>query len=118
VGLGNGKFAFEPGSVTNELGNRGVFTNISVERGITTANDDRILATTMGAVNDTDLKSLVRRAVKDRWVETCLMWNTDEGKTCPNNRQKKSTVVRKRETTIDSDSGTTSTGGTQIFGQK
>ena len=118
VGLGNGKFAFGPGTASNELGNQGVFANISVERGITTANDDRILATTMGAVNDTDLKSLVRRAVKDRWVETCLMWNTDEGKTCPNNRQKKSTVVRKRETTIDSDSGTTATGGTQIFGQK
>ena len=54
VGLGNGKFAFGPGTASNALGNQGVFTNISVERGITTANDDRILATTMGAVNDTD----------------------------------------------------------------
>jgi hypothetical protein len=52
----------------NELGNRGVFDNISVESGITNSNDDRILSTTMGAVNDTDLKSLVRRAVGDRWV--------------------------------------------------
>lgn len=118
VGLGNGKFDFGPGSVENAFGNRGAFENISVERGITNANDDRILSTTMGAVNDQDLKSLVRRAVSARWVETCLMWNTDEGKTCAPNRQKKSTVIRKREATIDSDSGTTSTGGTQIFGQK
>jgi len=115
VGLGNGKFDFGPGTASNELGNKGVFANISVERGITNPNDDRILATTMGAVNDTDLKSLVRRAVGDHWVETCLMWNTDEGKTCPaNHREKKSTVVRKRETTT-SDPGRT--GGSQL-GQK
>lgn len=118
VGLGNGKFTFGPGIAENALGNRGIFENISVERGITNANDDRILGTTMGAVNDTDLKSLVRRAVSARWVETCLMWNTEEGKTCAPNRLKKSSVIRKRETTIDSDSTTTSTGGTVIFGQK
>jgi hypothetical protein len=119
VGMANGKFDFTPGGAENGFGNRGIFQNISVERGITTANDDRIFATTMGSVNDDDLKSLVRRAVSAKWVETCLMWNTDEGRTCAPNRLKKSTVVRKRETTIDSDSGTsTSTGGTQIFGQK
>ena len=117
VGLGNGKFTFGPGTAENMLGNRGIFENISVERGITTANDDRILATTMGAVNDTDLKSLVRRAVSAKWVETCLMWNTEEGKTCTPHRQRKPTTIRKRETTIDSDSTTTSTGGT-VLGQK
>lgn len=118
VGLGHGKFTFGAGTAENTLGNRGVFENISVEPGITSANDDRILATAMGAVNDQDLKSLVRRAVSARWVETCLMWNTEEGKTCAPNRLKKSTVVRKRETTIDSDSTDTSTGGTVVFGQK
>jgi len=86
-----------------------------VERGITNANDDRILSTPMGAVNDTDLKSLVRRAVGDHWVETCLMWNTDEGKTCTTNRrEKKSAVVRKREATT-SDPGRT--GSTQTLGR-
>jgi hypothetical protein len=46
------------------------------------------------------------------------MWNTDEGKTCPLNHQRKPSVVRKRDTIIDSDPGTTATGGTQTLGHK
>lgn len=110
TGLGNGKFSFGAGSAENTLGNRGIFANISVERGITSANDDRVLSTTVGAVNDADLKALVRRAVSYRWVETCLMWSTDEGKTCAPNRQRKPSTTRPRETTIDSSSGTSSSG--------
>jgi hypothetical protein len=82
VGLGNGKFTFGAGSVENEYGNRGVFRNLSLDPAVTSNNDARILSTSMGAVNDTDLKSLVRRAVTLNYVGTCQLWKTDEGKTC------------------------------------
>jgi len=82
VGLGYGKFVFGPGTAANDLANNGVFLNLSMDPAIESSNDARILSTSMGAVNDTDLKSLVRRAVELNYVETCQLWKTDEGKTC------------------------------------
>ena len=82
VGLGEGKFNLDAGRAENDYSNAGTFSNVSVESGLATANDTRMLETKVGAVNDDDFLSLVKRAVSNRWVETCLMWNTDEGKTC------------------------------------
>ena len=79
VGLGYGKFVLGPGTAVNDLGNEDVFQNISLQTGLATDNDTRILATTMGAVNPDDLLSLVHRAVEGNWVTTCQMWNTDAG---------------------------------------
>ena len=80
--LGYGKFDLSAGRGENEVGNTGVFTDVSIQDGFATPNDVRILQTTQGAVNPTDLVSLVRRAVNGAWVEHCLMWETSIGKTC------------------------------------
>ena len=82
VGLGNGKFTFGPGRVENDLSNNGVFQNLSIASAVETTNDKRILSTSTGAVNDTDLRSLIHRALNDRWVETCVMWKTSDGPNC------------------------------------
>jgi hypothetical protein len=82
VGLGYGKFFVGGGQAINDLGNEGVFRNISLATGLATANDSRILTTSIGAVNPNDLLTLVRRAVQNDWVTTCQMWKTDEGPSC------------------------------------
>src|SRR5262245_46413578 len=72
VGLGTGKFVIGAGRAENDLNNDGVFQSVSVLSTLPNANDTRILSTTSGAVNPDDLLSLVRRAVQNSWVETCL----------------------------------------------
>jgi hypothetical protein len=73
-----------------------VFQNLSLDPAIASDNDARILSTTMGAVNETDLRSLVRRAVILNYVGTCEMWKTDEGKTCGAPLPRKPTLNRPR----------------------
>lgn len=82
VGLGHGKFRLGGSLAENDLGNAGIFANISLDPGLANENDQRILTTRLGAVNNEDFVSLVRRAVTESWVETCKMWKTDEGTTC------------------------------------
>ena len=82
VGLGEGKFDVGGGRAENEFSNAGTFDNVSLEPGLATPNDTRMLETEVGAVNDDDFLSLVRRAVENNWVETCRMWQTDLGKQC------------------------------------
>lgn len=82
VGLGQGKFVLGAARAENDFGNEGLFRNVSLEDGLATPNDNRMLATATGAVNQDDFVSLVTRAVEGQWVEKCLIWNTDEGKTC------------------------------------
>ena len=81
-GLNMGKFAFGPGRVENGLANEGLFRNVSVAAGLATDNDTRMLETEIGAVNPDTFLSFVQRAVDGQWVETCLMWDTVEGKNC------------------------------------
>lgn len=82
VGLGNGKFELGADRAENEYANAGLFTNISLDAGLATPNDTRMLETTVGAVNGDDFLSLVRRAVENDWVSSCRMWQTDLGKQC------------------------------------
>jgi hypothetical protein len=81
-GLGAGRFSYGPGRIENELANEGLFRNVSVESGLVTSNDVRMLETSIGAVNPDTFQSFVERAVTEQWVEECLLWNTSEGKTC------------------------------------
>ena len=81
-GLASGKFTFGPGRVENELANQGLFQDVSVESNLKSANDVRMLETQIGAVNPDTFMSFVRRAVGDRWVETCKLWDAVEGKRC------------------------------------
>ena len=87
VGLDQGKFTLGPARVENELANQGLFHDVSVLETLPTENDRRMLATDVGAVNPDTFLSFVRRAVDERWVETCQMWDTTEGKTCPGGKK-------------------------------
>lgn len=82
LGLGVGRFVLGAGQAQNDYANEGVFSNVSVDSTVATSNDQRILATSIGAVNPNDLLSLVRRAVQSRWATTCMMWKSDEGPLC------------------------------------
>ncbi|MGH9870417.1 MAG: hypothetical protein ACREAA_19965 [Candidatus Polarisedimenticolia bacterium] len=83
VGLSAGKFSFGPGRIENDLANVGLFRNVSLDAGLATSNDARMLETEIGAVNPDTFTAFVERAVTQGWVETCRLWNTSEGKTCP-----------------------------------
>jgi hypothetical protein len=82
IGLGFGKFYLNAGSAVDDVGNEGVFQNVELRAGLATANDTRILTTSMGAVNPDDLLSLVHRAVAGNWAGTCQMWKTGETPIC------------------------------------
>ena len=78
IGLGYGKFNLATANATNDLGNGGVFDDVSLAPSVANENDLRILSTPQGAVNQVDLLSLVRRSVQGNWTKTCKMWNTYE----------------------------------------
>ena len=86
VGLGAGRFSFGPGRIENDLANEGLFRNLSLDAGLSTGNDVRMLETEIGAVNPDAFQSFVERAIAERWVENCRLWNTSEGKTCVGGR--------------------------------
>lgn len=117
VGLMQGKFVLGPGRVENELANAGVFRNVSLDDGLATENDVRMLATEIGAVSPDTLLGLVRRAVGEQWVQKGMMWRTDEGKpvyrpgrpTRPGRPGDKNSIPR---------TGTGSTGSTPTLGVK
>lgn len=79
VGLSIGNFSLTAANAVNGLDNAGVFQNISLADGLATDNDERLLATTAGAVNQADFLSFIRRAVEGNWIHTCKMWSTDQG---------------------------------------
>ena len=105
VGLAEGKFTIRAGRVENEVANAGMFQNISVLEGLTNDLDNRILSTEFGAVNPVDFLSLVRRAVENRWIETCQMYRTDEGPNCTGQRKR---PISQRPPSESLPSGTTS----------
>jgi hypothetical protein len=82
VGLGAGRFALGPGRMENDLANEGLFRNMSLDPGLATSNDVRMMETEIGAVNPDTFQTFVERAVTERWVENCRLWVTSEGKTC------------------------------------
>ena len=69
VGLGQGKFGVHVGRAASQQDNVGLFENVAVDRNLLNDADKRLLATKKGAVNAESMLSLVRRAVKDRWIE-------------------------------------------------
>jgi hypothetical protein len=93
-GLGAGKFTFGPGRVQNELANAGLLAGVSVEPSLTTASDVQMFGTEVGAANPESFMSLLRRAVNQRWVETCRIWTTAEGRGCAGARRPSKTGQR------------------------
>src|SRR4030095_16536217 len=59
MGLGAGKFSFGPGRIENDLANEGLFRNLSLDEGLSTTNDVRMLETEIGAVNPDTFQSFV-----------------------------------------------------------
>jgi len=88
VGLQVGKFNLSAGRAENGLGNAGVFEPVSIDSSVETDADQRMLSTTLGAVNPDSLQSLVRRAVEGNWIASCKMWVTAEGQACGKVRPK------------------------------
>jgi hypothetical protein len=69
VGLGQGKLAVNAGNVISQYDNEGLFTNVEVNSGLLNDKDKRLLSTKKGPVNAESFIYLVRRAVKDKWIE-------------------------------------------------
>jgi hypothetical protein len=112
AGLGYGKFLVGGGQAINDLGNEGVFQNISLATSVATANNNRILSTTIGAVNPDDFLTLVRNAVQNHWLATCQMWKTGETPVCPAPPMQKR--LKQPNSTLPK-SGTTVLGGPTII---
>jgi hypothetical protein len=77
VGLGQGKFRVEAGKATSQQGNLALFQGVGIENDLLGDADRRLLATTRGPVSADALLSLVRRAVRGRWIETRRMRNAN-----------------------------------------
>ena len=101
TGLIQGKFSLEAGRAENAMANQGLFADVSVATGLTGDNDERMLETEIGAVNPETFTSFVQRAVAGQWVETCLMWDTAEGKTCGRAPRKITDRADTTRTTVD-----------------
>jgi hypothetical protein len=69
AGVSQGKFVIKPGRVANEMGNSGLYRNVRLERGLASASEKRMMDSG-GAANPETFLTLVRRAVRERWVET------------------------------------------------
>ena len=59
----------KPGRVANEMGNAGLYRNVRLERGLASASEKRMMDSG-GVANPETFLTLVRRAVRERWVET------------------------------------------------
>jgi hypothetical protein len=70
--LGYGKFNVGPGRVENDMANAGLFRNVRLEHGLVTASERRMMAAD-GAANPDSFLTFVKRAVRERWVETGRM---------------------------------------------
>ena len=77
VGLKHGKFAIKAGGAMNQGDNEGLFQDVVVDQKLLNDNDKRVMATKKGQVNAEAFVSLVRRAVKDQWIEKGKMRNAN-----------------------------------------
>lgn len=73
VGLGQGKFTIEAGTIVSQVANRGLFEGVEVETTLLNKADRQMLEAQGGPVSAAAFLSFVRRAVKDQWVETRKM---------------------------------------------
>jgi hypothetical protein len=83
AGVTQGKFALAPGRLANESQNAGLFYNVRLQKGLATAAEKQMMSIG-GAANPDTFLSFVRRAVRDRWIETGRMSLAD-GRSLPRN---------------------------------
>jgi hypothetical protein len=73
VGMAQGKFTYSGGQAANSFDNRGLFKGMTVDSGVLNAKESAMLAKPAGAVEGDVLINLVKRAVKERWIEKGVM---------------------------------------------
>jgi hypothetical protein len=75
VGLAHGKFKVSAAGASNDTNNSGLFSRVKVEPSLLADADRKMMSANRGAVNTKAFVSLVRKAVKGRWIEEGSMRN-------------------------------------------
>jgi hypothetical protein len=73
VGMAQGKFTASGAEVANSFNNRGLFQGMKIDASVLKPGESAMLAKPSGAVQIGLLNGLVKRAVKDRWIENGVM---------------------------------------------
>jgi hypothetical protein len=77
AGLSQGQFKVSVGGVSNGASNAGLFDRVQVDPGLLGETEQRVMATSSGALNARGFKALVKQAVEGKWVETGRMRHAD-----------------------------------------
>jgi len=77
AGLAQGQFKVSVAGAANSANNAGLFERVQVDAGLLGDGEQRVMATTRGAVNAKSFTSLVRQAVEGKWVENGRMRHAD-----------------------------------------
>jgi hypothetical protein len=75
VGLAHGKFKVSAAGASNDTNNSGLFAHVKVEPNLLTDSERELMRVTQRPVNTKAFVSLVRKAVKGRWIEQGSMRN-------------------------------------------
>jgi hypothetical protein len=73
VGMAQGKFTYSGSQAANSFDNRNLFQGMTVDPGVLSARESAMLAKHAGAVEGDVLINLVKRAVKEQWIEKGVM---------------------------------------------
>jgi hypothetical protein len=73
VGMAQGKFTYSGSQAANSFDNRGLFKGMSVDPGVLSAREAAMLARNAGSVEGDVFTNLVKRAVKEKWIEKGVM---------------------------------------------
>jgi len=69
VGLAHGKFKISGAGASNDTNNSGLFAHVKVDPNLLAGSDQRMMSAKNGVVDTKAFVSLVRKAVKGRWIE-------------------------------------------------
>ena len=77
AGVTRGKFNVGPGRIANEDDNAGLFDNVQLDESLANTSDQRMMKVG-GPANPATFLSFVRRAVRERWLESGRISRADE----------------------------------------
>jgi len=73
VGMAQGKFTYSGAQAANSFDNRNLFKGMSVDAGVLSDRESAMLAKQAGSVEGDVFVNLVKRAVKEQWIEKGVM---------------------------------------------
>jgi len=73
VGMAQGKFTYSGSQAANSFDNRNLFKGMTVDPGVLSARESAMLAKPSGSVDGDVLVNLVKRAVREQWIEKGVM---------------------------------------------